>query len=86
VSYGIYLWHDTIVDFMADHGLAFQTTRDLWSWVGNTALVLMLTLPFAVVSWHFVERPAIAWAHGYRVRARTTKSSVVAPSVSGFTT
>jgi peptidoglycan/LPS O-acetylase OafA/YrhL len=76
VSYGIYLWHDIIVHFMAINGLAFQTREDLWSWMGNSAIVLAITLPIAAASWYLVEKPAIAWAH--RQRAGQNAASEVA--------
>ena len=64
VSYGIYLWHDIVVHFMANHGLAVQTTSDLASWLGNTAVVVVVTLPLAAMSWWLIEKPAILRAHG----------------------
>lgn len=58
LSYGIYLWHFPVIiwlrlnDFWPEQGLVI-----------DSCIVLVPTLLIAALTWHFVERPAIAWSH-----------------------
>ncbi|HWF72457.1 MAG TPA: acyltransferase [Solirubrobacteraceae bacterium] len=65
ISYGIYLWHDTVVQVIWKH-TQIGFTGGPGAWLGDVVLVLAITLPIAVVSWFAVERPlmrrAAAWA------------------------
>jgi peptidoglycan/LPS O-acetylase OafA/YrhL len=73
VSYGIYLWHELWLE-------RFFHSTDLRLFDANVFAVLgyagMLSLVAAILSWSFVERPALrlrrgaaAWARGDRVAA-----------------
>ncbi len=58
ISYGIYLWHDTVVQ------LVWRHSRLGWhgggaAWAADSVLVLAATLPLAALSWLAVERPAM---------------------------
>ncbi len=60
-SYGIYLYAFP-VQGMTVWALGDQTPLQ------NILTALPLTLAFAVLSWHFVERPALRWLRGRRSR------------------
>lgn len=73
VSYGLYLWHLPILGVLSRHGL--------YSWTDHPNLLpplilLAVTLPFAILSHHVVERPAIRWA-----RRRTGRQGVRGPAL-----
>jgi peptidoglycan/LPS O-acetylase OafA/YrhL len=56
VSYGVFLWHSTIMLYLNDHGA--QT----WLPFGFPSLllsVLAITLPIAALSYYLVEKPAL---------------------------
>ncbi|MDP3711752.1 MAG: acyltransferase [Mycobacteriales bacterium] len=61
VSYGIYLWH-----FVAQRDLqlydVFRGSTGELGFVVNVAVVLIVTLPLAAVSWFAIERPALRLA------------------------
>jgi peptidoglycan/LPS O-acetylase OafA/YrhL len=60
-SYGIYLYAFPVQGLMV-WALGDQTPAQ------NILLALPLTLAFAILSWHFVERPALRWLRGRRSR------------------
>jgi peptidoglycan/LPS O-acetylase OafA/YrhL len=65
ISYGIYLWHDIVVQVIWKHTQAGFTGGPV-AWLGDCLLVLAITVPIAAASWFLVERPsmrrAAAWA------------------------
>ncbi|MDQ6779109.1 MAG: acyltransferase, partial [Actinomycetota bacterium] len=65
ISYGIYLWHDIVVQVIWKHS-SIGFTGGPAAWLGDCLLVAAITLPIAAVSWFLVERPAMrraaAWA------------------------
>jgi peptidoglycan/LPS O-acetylase OafA/YrhL len=64
VSYGMYLWHWLVYEGLAASGVRFALPiPDAINWLIGTAVLAAITLPLAIVSWRFVESPAIAWAH-----------------------
>jgi peptidoglycan/LPS O-acetylase OafA/YrhL len=64
VSYGLYLWHLPLLLVLRTAGLL---PHDL---LPRIVVVLVPSLLVAAVSWHWVEKPWIAWAHRRRpVRA-----------------
>lgn len=72
ISYGIYLWHDTIVNLLWQHtSIGFRGGADAWA--ADIVLVMAITLPLAAGSWFAVERPAMrraaAWVRRGRSRA-----------------
>lgn len=74
ISYGIYLWHDIVIQYIWHH-TSIGLTGGPAAWLGDCVLVLAITLPIAAASWFVVERPlmrrAAAWARG---RGRVTPS------------
>lgn len=75
VSYGTYLWHQPLMCLLGGHGLL---PRNLWV---ELALVWPLTLLVAWLSWRFVERPALRWAHrrDEERRPRRSRQTEAAP-------
>lgn len=63
ISYGLYLWHLPILLAVRSAGLLPEP------FAPRLAVVLGLTVLAAWLSWHVIERPAIAWSHR-RVGAR----------------
>lgn len=53
-SYGIYLWGFPTQQMIAYHFPNFTPIQ-------NAVLSFFITLLFAVVSWHFIEKPALQW-------------------------
>lgn len=67
ISYGMYLWHVPLLLAARHLGiLPLQTLPGL-------LVALLLTVPVAAASWHWVERPAVAWAHGFTRRWRPAR-------------
>jgi peptidoglycan/LPS O-acetylase OafA/YrhL len=65
ISYGIYLWHDIVVQLIWHHSRVGFTGGPA-AWLGDCLLVAAITLPIAALSWFALERPvmrrAAAWA------------------------
>ncbi len=61
-SYGIYLLHPVIEAFMLDHGLRPVDSESVPAYLVNLCCLLALTVPLAIASWHWLERPALALA------------------------
>jgi peptidoglycan/LPS O-acetylase OafA/YrhL len=82
ISYGIYLWHDIVVEVIWKH-TSIGLQGGPAAWLGDCVIVAVITLPIAALSWFAVERPsmrrAAAWA---RRRGSVSKWSpgVVAPN------
>jgi peptidoglycan/LPS O-acetylase OafA/YrhL len=61
VSYGLYIWHNQVVDFIA---------QDVFGWTeptqGSAIVITVLTfavaLGIASLSWYLVERPLLRWS------------------------
>jgi peptidoglycan/LPS O-acetylase OafA/YrhL len=63
VSYGLYLWHWLVFQFLLSAGLRFGFAGlTAVNWTVAWLVLAMLTLPVAYVNWRFVEAPAIRWA------------------------
>lgn len=61
-SYGIYLIHPVIEAFMLKHGLRPIDSESIPAYVVNLCCLMVLTIPLALASWHWLERPALALA------------------------
>ncbi len=75
VSYGIYLWHWTVIQVIwrdtswKIHGVGL-------AWLADASLVLAFTLPLAAASWFAIERPSMRWAAGWAKRHRRSPEAV----------
>lgn len=58
VSYGIYLWHHPVLDWLASTRAFAAIEGYTLSWL--LSICLFFTIILAVISWSIVERPAIA--------------------------
>lgn len=61
-SYGIYLIHPVVEQLMLDHGLRPIDSESIPAYIVNVAVLMAVTVPLAMASWHWLERPAIALA------------------------
>jgi peptidoglycan/LPS O-acetylase OafA/YrhL len=57
VSYGLYLWHVTVLQALED--LGFQRSLHFHPFVVVTVVTLALTCAIAALSWYFAERPLL---------------------------
>jgi peptidoglycan/LPS O-acetylase OafA/YrhL len=79
ISYGIYLWHDIVVQVIWHHS-SIGFTGGPAAWIADCVLVATITLPIAAVSWFALERPVMRRAAGWaRRRAPAAQSPAVAP-------
>lgn len=65
VSYGIYLWHNPMLRWLKTVPAPFEGYALSWL----LPVCLGATVLAAALSWHWVERPLIAWVRGNLVRA-----------------
>lgn len=66
VSYGIYLWHHPILDWLASTEAFAAIEGYALSWL--LSICLVVTIILAGISWSLVERPAIAATRGFLYR------------------
>jgi peptidoglycan/LPS O-acetylase OafA/YrhL len=59
VSYGIYLIHPVIGDYLYRHGLSPVRRDTAAAFVVNAAALAALTIPIAIASWRWFEQPAM---------------------------
>ncbi|HST42745.1 MAG TPA: acyltransferase [Conexibacter sp.] len=64
ISYGVYLWHVPVLLAVRHLGLLPLHT------LPAIVAALVLTVPVAAASWHWIEQPAVAWARGFTRRWR----------------
>lgn len=83
ISYGIYLWHDIVVQRIWLHSSIGWRGGGL-AWAGDCLLVAAITLPVAALSWFCVERPSMRWAAA-RARRRARGGSAIALAESART-
>jgi peptidoglycan/LPS O-acetylase OafA/YrhL len=59
ISYGIYLWHEAVIDWYLR--LVHATPHDFFhfSFIRVTLFMLFFTIIFAAISYYFVEKPAM---------------------------
>jgi peptidoglycan/LPS O-acetylase OafA/YrhL len=76
-SYGIYLWHYAVIEWLVRRlgcnpaGLTSCPASVHWSFVKVTLAAVPLSIAAGALSWYLVERPSIRFAHRYH-RARAT--------------
>ena len=71
VSYGIYLWHFTIIQKLHDEGIE--------SWLPLTLVSVPVTIALAAASFYVVERPALRFKDGFRGAPSRARGSGAAP-------
>jgi peptidoglycan/LPS O-acetylase OafA/YrhL len=78
-SYGIYLLHSPIADFLSRHGLSPIPDDTVPAFVVNFGLLAGLTVPLALASWYWLERPAIGLGRALGERWRAGGPATMAP-------
>ncbi len=77
-SYGLYLLHPVIAALLVSAGLVAVPHDTLAAFVVNSAVLAALTIPLALASWRWLERPAIV-----RARRALAKPSRDRPGQAG---
>jgi peptidoglycan/LPS O-acetylase OafA/YrhL len=73
ISYGIYLWHQLVVESLLDH-TSWDLFRAPFRTLGPT--VLVLTGVLAAAGYLLVERPGIALGHRWRARTQRRREEL----------
>ena len=68
ISYGIYLWHWIVAQWLADRGLEISLGGQWLAWIVAFVLLCLITFPLAAASWLFVEHPAMKRAADWNRR------------------
>jgi peptidoglycan/LPS O-acetylase OafA/YrhL len=55
-SYSLFLWHEPLIQWSSDVGLTFNGTAGFWA---NLAIVALVSVTLATVTYRFVELPAL---------------------------
>jgi peptidoglycan/LPS O-acetylase OafA/YrhL len=63
ISYSLYLWHETIINLIFPH---IPVTGVFARSVATLAIGLCVAIPFAYLSYQFVERPFLRWRRASR--------------------
>jgi peptidoglycan/LPS O-acetylase OafA/YrhL len=77
ISYSLFLWHEPLVRWLALHGV---TLTGRLGFVINVVIVSSLSALLAVLTYRFVERPALR--HKERTAAREPEADVRTPAAS----
>jgi peptidoglycan/LPS O-acetylase OafA/YrhL len=78
ISYGIYLWHYAVIEWLVRRlGCDPTHLRPCpasvhWSFVKVTLAAVPLSIAAGALSWYLVERPTIRIAHRYGTKRTTT--------------
>jgi peptidoglycan/LPS O-acetylase OafA/YrhL len=75
ISYGIYLWHDIVVQLIQQHTSVGFRGGGI-AWFGDCLIVAAITAPLAIVSWFVVERPVMRRAAEWGRRRRREPAAV----------
>jgi peptidoglycan/LPS O-acetylase OafA/YrhL len=59
ISYGLYLWHWVVNTALRQGHVYPFSSFSASSWVGNAIVLLVLTIPLALASWLYIERPLL---------------------------
>jgi peptidoglycan/LPS O-acetylase OafA/YrhL len=71
VSYGIYLWHFTIIQELHKHGID--------GWIPLTVVAVPITIAVAAASFYLIEKPALRFKDGPRGGPSRARGSAAAP-------
>jgi peptidoglycan/LPS O-acetylase OafA/YrhL len=69
VSYGVYLWHWVILSVLVRHHVELLGGSGPVATFARVALLLVLTLPVATLSWVLLERPLLRRTAGWEKRS-----------------
>jgi peptidoglycan/LPS O-acetylase OafA/YrhL len=77
ISYGIYLWHVSLL-LALQHLLRVPSAgASAWQIMGLAAVALPAALVAGALSFHLVERPAVDWVRSRRLRGATPRMRVL---------
>ena len=80
VSYGIYLLHPVVIEFLERYWVPLHE-EGLIAYLVHLGVVAGLTIPLALLSWRFFEEPLIRWARAWgRDPSPAPSSEPAAPS------
>ncbi len=79
ISYGIYLIHPVLADFLLHEHLAPVPRDTVAAFVVNAAVLSLLTVALALVSWRWLEQPAIALSRRLGARWQRGRHAASAP-------
>jgi peptidoglycan/LPS O-acetylase OafA/YrhL len=60
ISYGIYVYHVFVIILISPLLVPYGLTETHYAFL-RIAILLMMTLGIAALSWHFMEQPFLAW-------------------------
>lgn len=79
-SYGIYLLHPVVAGLLTQAGVVPVAHDTLPAFLVNAAVLALLTIPLALASWHWLERPLVEVVSG---RARPTPTPSTEHTIAG---
>ena len=68
ISYGIYVYHVFVIIVISPLLVPYGLSQDHYA-VARIAVLLTLTLALSSLSWHFLEKPFLAWKEALKPRA-----------------
>lgn len=68
ISYGIYVYHVFVIIVISPLLVPYGLSQDHFA-VARIAVLLTLTLGLSSLSWHFLEKPFLAWKEALKPRA-----------------
>jgi peptidoglycan/LPS O-acetylase OafA/YrhL len=71
ISYGVYLWHFVILSALVHHGVLIRLGSGNLATLASLGLLVILTLPVALLSWILIERPLLRRTTGWERRNDT---------------
>jgi peptidoglycan/LPS O-acetylase OafA/YrhL len=81
VSYGIYLWHGVIIDWLAHHQLTLVNTDfGPMGFAARSAALLVPAVALGVASWIAIERPLLRRTAGWEKRRTSTTGDDAVPA------
>ena len=72
ISYGVYLWHWAILLVLVHHGVTMGPGSGSAATIVRIVTLLSLSLPVALLSWLFIERPLLRRTTGWERRTKTS--------------
>jgi peptidoglycan/LPS O-acetylase OafA/YrhL len=81
ISYGVYLYHATLLAWLDDHGAAriFPPNH----WIGLALVTFGVTAVVAAGSWYLIEKPIMRFKRAPRVRDRDRDRAPIQPEPAG---